>query len=110
MGVNGRDLSFQFYLLPSAFAPALATFVVRAWITKEGFADAGLELNLHKWRYYLVGWLLPMPGVGVIILLAVATGLGEPDGSLDRALGIPAPDVKAPIPDNVWLHYHVAVS
>ncbi len=39
-------------MLPTGFAPAIAAFVVRKWITREGFADGKLRLNLKKWRYY----------------------------------------------------------
>jgi len=57
-------------MVPTAFAPAIAAFVVRKWITREGFADAGLRLNLRKWRYYLVAWLLPLLILGCIVVLA----------------------------------------
>jgi membrane protease YdiL (CAAX protease family) len=59
-----------------AFAPALATFVVRRWITREGFGDAGLRPHLRQaWPYYLVGWLLPLPVVAGIVVLATALGI-----------------------------------
>ena len=76
----------QLYLLPGAFAPALAAIVVRAWITREGFADAGLNPNLRQWRYYLFAWLLPFPVAAVIAVEAMMTGLGAPDFSLARGL------------------------
>jgi hypothetical protein len=50
-GVSVRTPMFQLASLPSAFAPAFAAFVVRKWLTREGFAHAGLQLNLSKWRY-----------------------------------------------------------
>ena len=31
--------------IPAGFAPAVAAIVVRKWVTREGFADAGLRLN-----------------------------------------------------------------
>jgi hypothetical protein len=34
-----------------AFSPAVAAFIVRKWITYEGFADAKLRLNLRKWPF-----------------------------------------------------------
>jgi len=46
---------FQFFALPGTFSPAIAAFIVRKWVTHEGFGDAGLRSNLKtKWRYYLV--------------------------------------------------------
>lgn len=41
-------------LLTAAFLPALAATIVRRWITREGFGDAGLRLNLRQhWRTYV---------------------------------------------------------
>lgn len=58
----------QFFTM--AMVPAIAAIIVRAWITKEGFADAGLRPNFrNKWRYYLIALALP---VGFLI---IATGL-----------------------------------
>ncbi len=71
----------QFYGLilaaPSAFAPALATFIVRKWVTREGFGDAGLRIDLSKWRYYLVAWLLPLFIVGCIVVLSPICWTGQ---------------------------------
>jgi hypothetical protein len=36
--------------LPIAFSPAIAAVIVRCWITKEGFGDAGLALHLRRAR------------------------------------------------------------
>jgi hypothetical protein len=59
-----------------AFSPALAALVVRRWITREGFVDAGLGLDLRQgWPYYLFGCLLPLPVVGAIAGLAAVLGL-----------------------------------
>ncbi|HTT82113.1 MAG TPA: type II CAAX endopeptidase family protein [Rhizomicrobium sp.] len=69
----------QLLLIPGAFAPAIASFVVRRWITREGFADAGLGLHFAKWRYYVIGWLLPFVVLGVIVACAPPLGLGAPD-------------------------------
>jgi membrane protease YdiL (CAAX protease family) len=80
LGIPPTDFRFQLLVLPGAFGPAIAAIVVRQWITREGFADAGLRLNLRRsWPYYLVGWLLPLAVVAVIILLAMLFGLGQPD-------------------------------
>ena len=77
---------FQFAILPGALAPAVATIVVRKWITREGFGDAGLGLNLRRWRYHLVGWALPLLVVLAIVLLAVTLGIRNPYFTLERAL------------------------
>ncbi len=83
---------FQLAILPGALSPALAAVVVRKWVTQEGFADAGLGLNIERWRYYLAGWCLPLAAVLVIVLLAAALGVSEPDLTLDRALTELAPE------------------
>ena len=72
-------------IVPGAFAPAIAAFIVRKWITREGFADAGFRLNLRKWPYYLVAWLLPLVVVGCIVVLAPLLRIGAADFSLLRA-------------------------
>lgn len=53
------------------FGPAIAAIVVRRWITREGFADAGLKLNLRHWRYYAGALVLPF----VVIAFVTATVL-----------------------------------
>lgn len=61
--------------LPGAFAPAIAAFVVRKWITREGFGDAGLALNLRKkWPYYLIAWFFP--GIAVLLIFPLAAVAG----------------------------------
>ncbi len=79
--------------LPVTFAPAIAAFVVRKWVTREGFADAGLKLNLRKrWRHYLVALIYP------VIVLPTAVGLwalvsgGQPD------LSALSPESLLPLP------------
>jgi membrane protease YdiL (CAAX protease family) len=67
-----------------AFAPAIACFVVRKWVTREGFADAGLRLHLRKWPYYVVSWLLPVPVMAFVVIVAPKLGLGIPDFTLQR--------------------------
>ena len=85
VGLSPRNPLFQFAALPGAFAPAVAAILVRKWITREGFADAGLRLNLREWRYYLVAWLVPIPVTAIIVLLAVVLGISRPDFSFMRA-------------------------
>ncbi|MFG3338539.1 CPBP family intramembrane glutamic endopeptidase [Glycomyces sp. NPDC048151] len=59
-----------------AFTPAIAAFVVRKWVTREGFADAGLRLRLREqWRLYLAAWLGPLAFAGASLAVAVAVGL-----------------------------------
>ncbi len=76
----GNDLArFEWIAIPGAFAPALATFIVRKWITREGFADAGLGLHLRAWPYYLFGWLLPFGVLAFICVAAVVLDIARPD-------------------------------
>ncbi len=95
---------FQYIALPGAFSPAIAAIIVRKWITREGFADAGLKPNLAKsWRYYLFAWLFPLFVSAIIIGLVVALGIGSPDFTLQRAMGILSPGTAAPaIPPYAW--------
>lgn len=96
-GLSPQNPFFQFAILPGAFSPAIASLVVRKWITREGFADAGFRLHLREsWRYYLVALFLPIVVMAIIILLAVVTGLGQPDFTLGRALRALAPG-SAPV-------------
>ncbi len=85
-GPSADDPLFQLAILPGALAPAVAAVVVRKWVTREGFSDARLRLNLRRWRYYLAGWSLPLLVVSVIVLLAAISGISEPDFPLQRAL------------------------
>lgn len=91
LGMSVRSPLFQLAMLPGGFAPAIAAVVVRKWITREGFADAGLHLHLSRWRYYAFALLLPYVVVAAIIAEASLTGLGRPDISLLRALRILVP-------------------
>lgn len=94
---------FQIAIMPGAFAPAVAAFVVRKWITREGFADAGLRLNLQKWPYYIVAWLLPLLVVGCIVILAPLIGL-RPDFSLTRGFqSLTSAGVPTHVPSHPWL-------
>ena len=82
-GVSVRS-PLALYALPTGFAPAIACFVVRKWVTREGFADAGLRLHLRKWPYYLVAWLLPIAVMACVVILAPIFGAGQADFSLER--------------------------
>lgn len=103
-GFSGTNPAFQAVALPGAFAPALACFVVRKWVTKEGFADAGLSLNLKRnWGYYLFAWLLPLAVTAVIILLATLFNLSQPDFSLQRFFtSLNLPNGTPETPDNLF--------
>ena len=79
LGQPAHSPFFQLAVLPVTLSPAIAAFVVRKWITREGFADAGLNLILTRWRYYLAAWLLPLLVVAIIIILAIALGIRDPD-------------------------------
>ena len=82
----------------------MAAFIVRKWVTREGFADAGLRLNRHHWRYYFAALVLPLLVVTVIVLLATTLDISDPDFSLKRAiwqLGPPG-TVAPPLPDGIF--------
>lgn len=75
-----------------AFFPAIAAFVTRKWITREGFADAGLRLRLGTaWPQYLLALFGPFALVAATMAVSVALGIWQPDLSgLDEAtLGLP---------------------
>jgi len=97
-GISATHLLFQFVLLPGAFMPALAAILVRKWITREGFSDAGLQLNFRKnWKYYIfAAYVLPIAVLGSIIGLAALFGIGGPDFSLQRSLAILLPRATLP--------------
>jgi membrane protease YdiL (CAAX protease family) len=65
------------FLMP--IAPAIAAVVVRKWVTREGFHDAGLRPRLQHWRLYLLaaGW--PLLSTLLSVPLAILSG-ADPDG------------------------------
>ncbi|MGW1128044.1 CPBP family intramembrane glutamic endopeptidase [Streptomyces sp. NPDC002526] len=66
--------------LPGFCMPGIAAVVVRRWITKEGFADAGLKLRFKAARRYYVAALLGPPLIAAATLaLAAAVGAWDPD-------------------------------
>jgi membrane protease YdiL (CAAX protease family) len=91
--IPASNLLFQFFLLPGAFTPAAACFIVRRWITREGFADAGLRPNFRRaWPYYLFGaYILPVLVIGSILALSALFKVSQPDFSLHRALSVLLP-------------------
>src|ERR1700677_2791654 len=88
----GNLRAYELALLPGAFAPALATFIVRKWITREGFADAGLGLHLRKWPYYLIAWFLPFSVLAFLVFAAPLIGFGHADLSMVHGLAAIAPN------------------
>lgn len=76
LGLSLADPKSQLLMaLPVAFGPAIAAFIVRRWVTREGFGDAGLRLSLRAWRYYLIAWLGPAAVFAATLGLATAFGL-----------------------------------
>lgn len=89
----------QFAILPGAFAPAVASVVVRKWVTREGFADAGLKPRIKEnRRWYFIALFLPLVVVGILTALAVVTGLGQPDFTFERAMKALVPGASTPVP------------
>jgi CAAX protease family protein len=89
LGVSPSRTSLQFQLLslPVEFAPAIAAVIVRLWVTRERWTDAGLRLHLRKqWPYYLFAWVMPLFVMGVNVALATVLKVGQADFSLQEAL------------------------
>jgi len=62
--------------LLGTFGPAIAAIVVRKWITREGFKDAGLRLNLRAgWKYYLCAFFYPLVVIPIALGVAAAAGV-----------------------------------
>lgn len=85
-GLSVLSWQMQLFLVPGACCPAIATFVVRKWITREGFDDLKLTFSSNRWFFYLLAWLLPLAVVGAMSVEGVALGLGRPDFSLAQAI------------------------
>jgi uncharacterized protein len=62
--------------------PAISAFIVRRWITREGFASAGLRLG--PWRAYLTIWFAMPLLFAVIYLITWLLGLGRVDLELRK--------------------------
>ncbi|MCK0177172.1 CPBP family intramembrane glutamic endopeptidase [Mycolicibacterium sp. F2034L] len=91
-------------LVTAAFIPALAAIVVRRWVTREGFADAGLRPRLRAhWPTYLFALAVAPVFLGIALGLAWAAGYWSPSETewSDHALFLIAvpviPVLAAPI-------------
>ena len=72
------------------FAPAIACFIVRKWVTREGFGDSGLRPGFRYWRLYLLAVAWPFAATLVYVPLALALGVA-PDGfAVPWGLGDPS--------------------
>ena len=78
----------QLIAAPGAFCPALATLIVRKWITREGFGDLKLSFRSGRWAFYLAAWLLPLVVIAIMSAEALAAGLGAPDFTLATAVAV----------------------
>lgn len=66
-------------LLTAAFVPATAAIITRAWITREGFADAGLRPRVRlARRQYVAALAMPLLVLPVALLVCAAVGLWSP--------------------------------
>jgi membrane protease YdiL (CAAX protease family) len=82
--------------LPIAFSPAIAAVIVRRWVTREGFGDAGLRPRVRTaGSYYLLAWIGPALVLAATIGLAVALGLYRLDLTPLRQL-IPGVELAEP--------------
>ncbi|WP_420880284.1 CPBP family intramembrane glutamic endopeptidase [Rhodococcus sp. (in: high G+C Gram-positive bacteria)] len=92
-------------LLTAAFVPALAAVVTRRWITREGFADAGMRPRLSAARTsYAIAAVLPIGILAIASALAAATGVWDVaewqfgrDDLVFVAIALVVPVVAAPI-------------
>jgi len=73
-----------FAVAATMWIPAISAYVVRRWVTRVGFSDAGLRFG--PWKPYLVVWVT-VPLVFVLIyLLSWLVGTARPDWSLSAYL------------------------
>ena len=66
------------------FTPAIAAYIVRRFITREGFATAGLRRG--PWRPYLVVWIGVPVLVAAIYALTIVVGWGRFDPTLSQLM------------------------
>lgn len=88
-------LGAQLMLLGAMFVPALATFITRQFITREGWASAGLKWG--SWKNYLNVWLT-IPFLFICIFIISHILGAQPDWTLQKfvsefnlTLPLPAP-------------------
>lgn len=104
LGVRFTSLTLRSTALLASvmFAPGLAALVVRRFITREGFATAGLRRG--PWRPYLLVWIgVPLLVAG-IYAFTILIGLGRFDPTLatltarmrEMAHGQPLPHLPSP--------------
>jgi membrane protease YdiL (CAAX protease family) len=72
-------------------APAVACVVVRKWVTREGFTDAGLRPNLRRWPFYLLAVAWPLATSFLSVHLALALGVDPVGFSWPWGLDSPRP-------------------
>ena len=80
VGAAGGSMSDPvIQLLTAAFLPALAATIVRRWVTREGFGDAGLRLRLRThWRTYVFATALSPTILAIALGLAWLGGYWDP--------------------------------
>jgi hypothetical protein len=73
------------------WAPAIACVVVRRWVTREGFGDAGLRPNLGRWPLNLIALVWPCAIHPLRVVLAQVLGLALPGFTFPWGLAAPTP-------------------
>lgn len=75
IGLRALGVPLIARLLIAMFGPAIAAFLVRGPLLREGFADAGLSPRLNRggWRWYLAAYLAVPLLLLAGVLLALAT-------------------------------------
>jgi len=89
LGVSAFGGLMRLLVIPGTFAPAIAAIVVRKWVTREGFADAGLRPHFRKWPYYVAAWVISLVVVGFVAWTAPLAGVAQPQVSTAQAAAIP---------------------
>jgi CAAX protease family protein len=88
LGVPSGSAPAQVAQVVGSFGPAVAAVVVRRWVTREGFADAGLRPRLRQAApYYLFAWLFPIPFLAAAATLAAASGVSVHWSDFGAVLG-----------------------
>jgi membrane protease YdiL (CAAX protease family) len=90
IGLVAGSGAFQLIILIGAFAPALAAIIVRKFVERSGFADAGLAIEPDQWRYYVAAVVIPIAVVAFVVIAAPRFGLSPStsSGALVRAPGL----------------------